>query len=68
MDIAYISGIEQSHRLQKLFANSKQLLMKCKFNDKMSKFEPLEIDLDAKHPTPISDINLDMLEESEEED
>ena len=70
MGIAYISGINQSHKLKQIFQNNggKQVLMKCKFNDDKNKWEPLEIDTVAKHPTFITDIDLEMMELSDSED
>jgi hypothetical protein len=68
MGIAYISGIQQSHKLRELFNNKTSLLMKCKFNDDKNKWEPLEIDETAKHPTFINDIDLEMMELSDSDD
>ena len=68
MGIAYINGIQQSHKLRELFNNKTSLLMKCKFNDDKSKWEPLEIDENAKHPTFINDIDLEMMELSDSDD
>ena len=70
MGIAYISGINQSHKLKQIFQNNggKQVLMKCKFNDDKNKWEPLEIDTVAKHPTFITDIDLEMMELSDSDD
>jgi hypothetical protein len=68
MGIAYINKIQQSHKLRELFNNKSSLLMKCKFNDDKSKWEPLEIDSNAKHPTFINDIDLEMMELSDSED
>ena len=70
MGIAYISGINQSHKLKQIFQNNggKQILMKCKFNDDKNKWEPLEIDSVAKHPTFINDIDLEMMEMSDSDD
>ena len=62
---AFIPGIEVSHKLGRIFNNSetKGILMKCKFNDSKCKFEPQEIDHDAKIPTLLVDIDLDQMED-----
>ena len=65
LGIAFIPGIETSHKLGRIFNNTetKGILMKCKFNDKKCKFEPLEIDHDSKIPTLLADIDLDQMED-----
>ena len=62
---AFIPGIEVSHKLGRIFntSNTKAILMKCRFNDSKSKFEPLEIDHEAKIPTLLSSIDLDQIED-----
>jgi len=69
MGIAHIRGIEMSHKMIKLFENKKSLLMKCKFNDNNSKFEPIEIDNVAKFPTLLEEIEtkLATMEDSDSE-
>jgi hypothetical protein len=67
MGIAYISGIEQSHKMNKIFAQEKKVLMKCKFLNDKSKWEPIDIDKSMVHPTLIQDIDLEILEESDDE-
>ncbi len=69
MGIAHIRGIDMSHKMIKLFENKKSLLMKCKFNDSNSKFEPIEIDNVAKFPTLLEEIEtkLATMEESDSE-
>jgi hypothetical protein len=68
MGIAYISGIEQSHKMNKIFSQDKKVLMKCKFINDKSKWEPIEVDKLAPHPTLLEDINLEMMEISDDED
>jgi hypothetical protein len=68
MGIAYISGIEQSHKIGKLFSQDNKVLMKCKFINSKSKWEPIELDKNSGHPTLLSDIDLEMMEISEDED
>ena len=68
MGIAYISGIEQSHKMNKIFSQEKKVLMKCKFINDKSKWEPIEVDKSAQHPTLIEDINLELMEISDDED
>lgn len=65
LGIAFIPGIETSHKLGRIFNNTetKGILMRCKFNDKKCKFEPQEIDHDAKIPTLLADIDLDQMED-----
>ena len=69
MGIAYISGIEQSHKMNKIFTQEKKVLMKCKFLNDKSKWEPIELELDNTivHPTFMSDIDLEILEESDDD-
>jgi hypothetical protein len=63
---AFIPGIEVSHKLGRIFNNieTKAILMRCKFNDTKCKFEPLEIDHNAKIPTLLASIDLDQMEEN----
>lgn len=68
MGIAYISGIDQSHKMNKIFSQEKKVLMKCKFINEKSKWEPIEVDTTALHPTPLENINLDILEMSDEDE
>jgi hypothetical protein len=68
MGIAYISGIEQSHKMNKIFSQDKKVLMKCKFINDKSKWEPIEVDKLAPHPTLLEDINLEIMEISDDED
>jgi hypothetical protein len=68
MGIAYISGIEQSHKMNKIFSQEKKVLIKCKFINEKSKWEPIDIDNSVLHPTLLENINLDILEMSDEED
>ena len=68
MGIAYISGIEQSHKIGKLFSQDNKVLMKCKFINSKSKWEPIELDKNSGHPTLLSDIDLEMMEISDDED
>jgi hypothetical protein len=68
MGIAYISGIEQSHKMNKIFSQEKKVLMKCKFINEKSKWEPIDVDNSALHPTPLENINLDILEMSDEDE
>ena len=68
MGIAYIAGIKQSHKIRNIFNNqNKKVLMKCKFNENKSKWEPLDIDDVSKHPTLMENINLVMMEMSDDE-
>jgi hypothetical protein len=67
MGIAFISGIENSHKMAKIFSKEKKVLMKCKFIDNKSKWEPIEIDKNAMCPTLIDDIDLELMELSDEE-
>ena len=67
MGIAYISGIEQSHKMSTIFSSEKKVLMKCRFNNDKSKWEPVEIDKKATCPTLVDDIDLEMMEMSDEE-
>jgi hypothetical protein len=67
MGIAYISGIEQSHKMNKVFAQEKKVLMKCKFLNDKSKWEPIDLDNSLQHPTLMEDIELEILEDSDDE-
>lgn len=67
MGIAYISGTEQSHKMNKIFAQDKKVLMKCKFLNDKSKWEPIDVDKSTPHPTLMEDIDLEILEESDDE-
>jgi hypothetical protein len=55
--------------MKKLFEDKKSLLMKCKFNEDNSKFEPIEIDNNSKCPTLLEEIEnkLAIMEESDDE-
>ena len=70
LGIAYISGIKQSHNIRQIIKDNsgKQVLMKCKYNDDKSKWEPIELDTIAKCPNLITDIDLEMMELSDSED
>ena len=67
--IAHIRGITMSHMLKKLFENKKSLLMKCKFNNDNSKWEPIEQEKTQKIPSLLSDIEskLVIMELSDDE-
>jgi len=67
LGIAFINGIECSHKLGRIFnsLDVKQVLMKCRFNDEKCKFEPFEIDHTAKIPTLLANINLDQILDDE---
>ena len=67
--IAHIRGIDASHKIKKLFENNKSILMKCKFNNDNSKWEPLEQEKTQKIPTLIDEIEskLVMMEISDDE-
>jgi len=70
LGIAYISGIKQSHNIRQLIQDNsgKQILMKCKYNDDKSKWEPIELDTTAKCPNLITDIDLEMMELSDSDE
>ncbi len=68
MGIAFISGIDKSHKMSKIFSQEKKVLMKCKFINNLSKWEPIEVDKKAPHPTLLEDIDLDLMELSEDEE
>ena len=67
--IAHIRGINTSHMVKKLFENKKTLLMKCKFNNDISKWEPIEQEKTQKIPTLLSEIEskLVIMELSDDE-
>lgn len=67
--IAHIRGINMSHMLKKLFENKKSLLMKCKFNNDNSKWEPIEQEKTQKIPTQLNEIEskLVIMELSDDE-
>jgi hypothetical protein len=67
--IAHIRGINMSHMVKKLFENKKTLLMKCKFNNDISKWEPIEQEKTQKIPTLLSEIEskLVIMELSDDE-
>jgi hypothetical protein len=62
MGIAFIAGIDKSLMFRELMSKNpnKGILVKCKFNDNMNKWEPLEQDNDAKFPSQYSEIEKDM--------
>jgi hypothetical protein len=68
MGIAFISGIDKSHKMSKIFSQEKKVLMKCKFINNLSKWEPIDIDKKAPHPTLLEDIDLDLMELSDDEE
>jgi len=67
--IAHIKGINMSHSIKNLFEDKKSLLMKCKFNNDTSKWEPIEEEKTIKIPSLIEDIEskLVMMEVSDDE-
>ena len=67
MGIAYIKGIEMSHKIKKIFENKKSVLMNCKFNEDNSKFEPISINTESKFPTLLEEIEskLAIMEDSD---
>ena len=67
MGIAYISGIDKSHKISKIFSQEKKVLMKCKFINDKSKWEPIEVDKTSAHPSLLENIDLELMELSEEE-
>jgi hypothetical protein len=67
MGIAYISGIDKSHKNSKIFSQEKKVLMKCKFINDKSKWEPIEVDKDSSHPTLLENIDLELMELSEDD-
>jgi hypothetical protein len=68
MGIAYVSGIEKSHKMTNMFAQEKKLLMKCKFINDKSKWEPIEVDKKSPHPTLLEDIDLELMELSDDDE
>ena len=58
-----------SHMLKKLFENKKSLLMKCKFNNDNSKWEPIEEEKIQKIPSLLEEIEskLVIMELSDDE-
>jgi hypothetical protein len=56
MGIAFIKGIDNSVKMRKIMSDNKTVLMKCLFNDKLSKFEPIEQDINVTFPTMLSKI------------
>ncbi len=67
--IAHIRGITMSHMIKKLFENKNHCLMKCKFNNDNSKWEPIEQEKTQKIPTLLSEIEskLVIMELSDDE-
>jgi len=67
--LAHIKGINMSHMLKKLFENKKSLLMKCKFNNDNSKWEPIEEEKIQKIPSLLEEIEskLVIMELSDDE-
>lgn len=71
LGIAYIPGIETSHKLRTIFKDkgeNNNVLMKCKFDDNKSKWIPIDIETSTRYPTFINDIDLDMMELSDSDD
>jgi len=70
MGIAHIKGIETSHIIRKLYIDKKSVLMKCKFNNDNSKWEPIEEEKKQRIPSMIDDIEsqLVQMELSDDED
>lgn len=62
MGIAHIKGIETSHIIKKIFTNKKSVLMKCKFNNDNSKWEPIEEEKKQKIPSMIDDIESQLVQ------
>lgn len=62
MGIAHIKGIETSHIIKKIFTNKKSVLMKCKFNNDNSKWEPIEEEKKQKIPSMIDDIESELVQ------
>ncbi len=67
--IAHIRGITMSHMIKKLFENKNHCLMKCKFNNDNSKWEPIEQEKTLKIPTLLNEIEskLVIMELSDDE-
>jgi len=67
MGIAHIKGIDVSHRMKNIFNNKKSVLMNCKFNNDLSKWEPQDINHQNKIPTYIEEIEskLAIMEDSD---
>ena len=62
MGIAHIKGIETSHMIRKLFKDKKSVLMKCKFNNDNSKWEPIEEEKKQRIPSMIDDIESQLVQ------
>ena len=56
MGIAFIRGIDNSLKIRKIMDNNNSVLMKCKFNDKLSKWEPIDKETNATIPSLLSKI------------
>jgi hypothetical protein len=69
MGIAHIKGIDVSHKIKKIFSDKKSILMNCKFNNDLSKWEPIDMCHDSKIPTFIDIIEskLAIMENSDDE-
>lgn len=71
MGFAYIAGLEKSLMFREIFTKNpnKGILVKCKFNDNMNKWEPIEEDINAKIPTLITEISdfIEFIEASDDE-
>jgi hypothetical protein len=62
MGIAHIKGIDTSHMLKKILKDRKSILMKCKFNNDNSKWEPIEEEKKERIPTLIDDIESQLVQ------
>lgn len=62
MGIAHIKGIETSHVIRKLFKDKKSILMKCRFNNDNSKWEPVKEEKKQKIPSLIDDIESQLVQ------
>ena len=68
MGIAHIKGIVVSHLLKKIFADKKSALMKCRFNNDNSKWEPIEEETKRRIPTMINEIDEKLVQMEFSED
>lgn len=70
MGIAFIKGIEISHKMKEYFNGKKSVLMKCKFNNDNSKWEPMCPETTAKIPSLLNVIEneLTLMELSDDEE
>jgi hypothetical protein len=62
MGIAHIKGIDTSHMIRKIFTDKKSVLMKCKFNNDNSKWEPVQEEKVKKIPSLIDDIESQLVQ------